>query len=170
MDTLEVIDRYFGQEKSVSVLFLALGLAGIGAGLWFWFLVDLPALDGAIAPLLVLGTISGVVGGTIFFRTDSQVEGLKKTYQQDSGQFLAEEQARIRKVNRNWGIYKLVELVIIVAAVIFPFVFPGRGFWVACSVASIAMAATLLALDIVSERNGRWYEEQLRGLAAQDDS
>jgi hypothetical protein len=165
MEPLEIVDTYFGREKSESVVFLALGVLGIGLGLLFWWYDQSSLLQGAIAPLLTLGLISGIVGGTIFFRTDAQVAALKQTYQQDSRRFFAEEQIRMHKVNRNWAIYKIIELAIILAAVILLFVAYRQDFWVGFAIAALLMASALIVLDVIGERNSRWYAEHLQPFA-----
>ena len=169
METLEIVDTYFGWEKSESAVFLALGFLGIGLGLFFWWYHKSSLLQGAIAPLLILGLISGIVGGTIFFRTDAQVAALKQTYQQDSGRFFTEEQVRMHNVNRNWAIYKIIELVIILAAVILLFLAYRRDFWAGFAMAALLMASALMVLDVIGERNGRWYAEHLQSLSENAD-
>ena len=165
METLQIVDTYFGMEKTESVVFLALGALGIGLGLLFWWYHKSSLLQGAIAPLLVLGMISAIVGGTIFFRTDAQVAALKQTYHEDAGRFFTEERARMHKVNRNWAIFKIIELVIILVAVILLFLAYRRDFWAGLAMAALLMASALMVLDVIGERNGRWYAEHLQSFA-----
>jgi len=169
MEILEIVDTYFGWEKIESVIFLALGALGISLGLLFWWSQKSSLLLGAIAPLLLLGLISGIVGGTIFFRTDAQVVALKQTYQQDSGRFFKEEQVRMHKVNRNWAIYKIIELVIILAAVILLFFGYRQDFWAGFAIAALLMASALMVLDVIGERNGHWYVEHLQSYSENAD-
>jgi hypothetical protein len=165
MEILKIVDTYFGWEKSESVVFLALGLLGIVLGLVFWWYYKSSLLQGAIAPLLFLGLISAIVGGTIFFRTDAQLAALKQTYRQDPGRFFSEEQDRMHKVNRNWAIYMIIELLIILAAVILLFLAYRRDFWAGFAMAALLMASALMVLDVIGERNGRWYAEHLQSFS-----
>jgi hypothetical protein len=48
MEILEIVDTYFGWEKSASVVFLALGLLGIGLALVFWWYHKSSLLQGAV--------------------------------------------------------------------------------------------------------------------------
>lgn len=165
METLEIVDTYFGWEKTTSVGFLVLGVLGVGLGLLFWWYHKSSLLQGAIAPLLVLGLVSGIVGSTIFLRTDIQVASLKQTYEQEPEQFFAEELVRMHKVNRNWKIYKIIEMVLILASVTTLFLTFRRDFWAGSAMAALLMASALMVLDVISERNGRWYAEQLQSIA-----
>lgn len=173
MEVDVIINTYFGWEKSSSIILMTLGLLGIGLGMFFWIYHKSDLLQGVIVPLLLLGLISGIIGSTIFFRTNTQVENLKQTYQQERSRFFSEEQTRMQKVNRNWRIYKIIELIIILASITTLFLAYRQDFWVGFSMAALLMASSLLVIDIVGERNGLWYVEKLQSISknmSHDDS
>jgi membrane protein YdbS with pleckstrin-like domain len=161
LETLDIIDTYFAKEKVMSIVFFLLGLLAVVVGLFFWWNSKSLLLQGAIAPLLILGLISGVVGGSIYLRTNSQVSTLKQTYSNEPIRFFSQEQTRIDKVNRNWVIYKVIEVLIIITSKIVLLFAYQRDFWSGFAMAALIMASALIVLDVISEHNGRWYAEKL---------
>jgi|GEM_PF-4645260 len=165
MEIMDVVDIYFGKEKAGSVILLVLSGLAVGLGGLFWWQHKAELFQGAIPPLLVLGLMAGVVGAIIFFRTDSQVEALKKTYHEAAQTFVSEEQGRMSTVNRNWAFYKWFEIAIIICSLSGLLLASRHDYWVGCALAALVMATFLLVFDVVSERNGRWYAAKLDKLS-----
>jgi hypothetical protein len=65
------------------------------------------------------------------------------------------------RVNRNWSIYKWGELFVIVASLTVIMAYIDRSSLLLLAIAAMLIATPILALDVIGERNGIWYVEQL---------
>ena len=82
------MNSYFVAEKQESVIFIAVGLLALGISVWLW--VNGHRLKSMAYPLVVIGLMQIVVGGTVYLRTDSQVSTLSALMQLNpSGLFAA---------------------------------------------------------------------------------
>ena len=66
--------EYFSTEKSESALFMLMGAAAIILSVIVY--LKFPSYRGVIIPLISIAIIQIAVGGSIFFRTDTQVRRL----------------------------------------------------------------------------------------------
>ncbi|HPH28937.1 MAG TPA: hypothetical protein PLA87_18940, partial [Pseudomonadota bacterium] len=67
---------YFGAEKNESLLFIAVGVVACGVAIWLWSQGH--RLKTMAFPLVAVAVIQVVVGGSVYFRTDSQVAQLQQ--------------------------------------------------------------------------------------------
>lgn len=74
---METLYQYFREEKAESLFFMAVGVAAIAVVLYVLFARHEALLRGAAIPLAVVGLIQVVVGGSVYFRTNSQVAALE---------------------------------------------------------------------------------------------
>ena len=107
----EVFYSYFAAEKSESLLFIAIALVALAAGVVFFFQSH-QVLRGAAYPLVVIALIQLTVGSTVYFRTDGQLVELEKIRSQDTKAFKTSETARMENVNRAFDLYKIVEITL----------------------------------------------------------
>jgi hypothetical protein len=157
---------YFSWEKMSALFFIAIGLMGVATALFFWQKTASEILRLAPYPLAIFGSLSLIVGCTIFFRTETQVSGLLSLVQLDPTSYFSQELERIASVNQNWALYKWGELVVIVASLVVIMIFPNKSALLGMSLAAIMIAVPLLTLDIIGERNGLWYMAQIKSLKA----
>lgn len=161
MEVNQFTALYFSWEKTSSLFFIATGLIGITTALFLWQKTGLEILRLAPYPLIIFGSLSLIVGCTIFFRTDAQVSGLLSLVQLDATIYFQQELERITSVNQNWALYKWGELLVIAASLIVIMIFPDKSDLLGLALASIMIAVPLLTLDIIGERNGLWYMAQI---------
>ena len=72
MFTTSDIEKYFNGEKQESLLFVAIGIAGIITALIFFFVCKTNFYKGAAIPLLLIGLLLGIAGFTVYKRSDTQ--------------------------------------------------------------------------------------------------
>lgn len=158
--TREILVTYFSGEKRESVAFMAIAVVAIAAALVLWR--GSGPFRGAAWPLVIVAVIQLVVGGTIYFRTDGQVESLIQRLDGDPSAMQRDESARMEKVMTSFRLYKMIEVALILVAIgllIFtrpPAIAAGVGLGL------LLQASVMLTADIVAEHRGATYVAALR--------
>jgi hypothetical protein len=117
-------------------------------------------------PLAAIALIQIVVGSTVYFRTDAQTADLHQQLAGDPAAYASAELPRMETVRRSFAIYKIIEIILLVAGVAGYFLLRDRQTLFAVSLGLVLQAALMLALDLVAERRADVYIEQIRRLAA----
>ena len=159
---MDFIKTYFTAEKSESLIFLALGALTIGFSayaLWKWG--DL-FYKGFAAPAILIGLIQLVVGGTIYFRSDKQIQEMEQLYSTDIETFRNNELPRMDMVMKNFSLYKKIEIAFVVIGLLLLIFFRSREFWLGVGVGMLLQGALMLTADIFAERRGKTYVENIR--------
>jgi hypothetical protein len=108
----------------------------------------------------------------VWQRTDAQVAALSARYASDRAGFQRAEAARMAAVNRNFRLYKAIEIALLAAGVALVVVnhrrtgiAEGRGaFWRAFGVGLALQAALMLTLDLFAEARGTAYAARIEAL------
>ena len=165
MFTKSDIEKYFLAEKQESLLFIIVGAAAIIAAISFYFLLRSSFFKGAALPLLFIGIIELVVGYTVFKRSDEDRVRNVYAYDMDPSELRDKEIPRMETVNRNFVIYRWVELAFLVTGIILSMVFgqnPGRTFWYGVGIALSLQAGVLLVADYFAEKRALIYTKGLQ--------
>ena len=101
------MNGYFTAEKQESLIFMAVGLVAIGISVWFW--MNGHRLKSMAYPLVAIALMQIVTGGTIYLRTDTQLQALSIQLQAHPAALKAEETTRMQKVMTNFSVYKAVK-------------------------------------------------------------
>jgi predicted membrane channel-forming protein YqfA (hemolysin III family) len=164
------IERYFMAEKQESLLFIIIGALAILAAIAFYFLLKSAFFRGAAFPLLLIGLIQLTVGYTVYKRSDADRIRNVYAYDMNPGALKQQEIPRMEKVNRNFVIYRWVELALLVAGLILSFTFgqnPGRSFWYGLGIALSLQAVIMLAADYMAEKRALDYTRGLKAFTSQ---
>jgi len=161
---------YFDAERDEAMLFVAVGVLAVVAAAWLWR--GLPRWRGAALPLVAIALIQLVVGGTVWLRTDAQVAALAARYDSDRSGFQREEVARMAAVNRNFRVYKAIEIALLAVAVALVVASRRRAgisddrrdFWRAFGAGLALQAALMLTLDLFAEARGGAYAARIESL------
>ena len=159
---MKEMSTYFTAEKQESLLFVAVGLAAIGVAAWLW--MNGHRLKSMAFPLIAIALIQIVVGGSVYLRTDAQLEGLTAQYQSAPAEFKEAETSRMTVVMGNFKIYKSIEMALLVVGIgLIAFL---QRFDMATGIGAglVLQSAFMLALDMFAEARGMDY---LRALNAQ---
>jgi hypothetical protein len=154
------IEKYFVAEKQESLLFLVVGLVAVLLALIFYFAVKTHLARGAAIPLLVFGLLQAVAGYTVYQRSDDQRINQIYAYDMNPKQLKTGELARMDKVNRNFTIYRLIEIGGMIAGMILLLIFrksPESAFWVGLGIALSIMAVELFTADFIAARRALRY-------------
>lgn len=166
------IENYFIAEKHESLLFLVVGLAAIVLALIFYFGVKTQVSRGAAIPLLVFGLMQAIAGYTVCQRSDDQRINQVYAYDMNPGQLKSGELIRMEKVNRNFNIYRWIEIGSVIAGIILILVFrnnPTKLFWVGLGIALSVMAAELLVADFIAEKRALHYTNLLESFSGKTE-
>jgi hypothetical protein len=164
------IEKYFIAEKHESLLFLVVGLATILLALIFYFAVKTHICRGAAIPLLLFGLIQAVAGYIVYQRSDDQRINQVYAYDMNPGQLKSGELARMERVNRNFNIYRRIEISGVIAGIILIVVFrnePTKHFWMGLGIALALMTAELFVADFIAAKRALRYTQLLKTLNAE---
>jgi hypothetical protein len=165
MFTKTDIEKYFLAEKQESLLFIIVGVAAVFAAIAFYFLLRSSFFKGAALPLLFIGIIELVVGYTVFKRSDDDRIRNVYAYDMNPSELRDKEIPRMQTVNRNFVIYRWVELAFLVTGIVLSMVFgqnPGRTFWYGFGIALSLQAGVLLVADYFAEKRALVYTKGLQ--------
>jgi hypothetical protein len=126
---------------------------------------DRDFLKGASFPLMGVGLIQLVVGGTVWWRTEEQKAQFRALILSDPSRYVAEESARMKQVNDNFVIYRWTEISFLGAGA----ATAGAGyaldkdFVTGLGVGLAFHSAVMLTLDYFAERRGNEYASHVAG-------
>ena len=159
---MEFIKTYFAAEKSESLLFLILGIAAIGFSLYGWLKWNEAFYRGIAIPLILIAVIQVVVGGTVYLRSDRQMENLVQLWLSNKVELRNREIPRMEVVMKNFSAYKKVEIAFVLIGVFWIVFARQRPFWVGIGVGMLLQGAVMLALDIFAEQRGEKYQSEIQ--------
>lgn len=156
--------RYFAAEKAESVVFILMGVVALGVSVWLWRTGS--SYRGMMWPLGLVALIQLGVGGSIYLRTDGQVEALTAQLASAPGAYQAAEVARMEVVMRSFALYKLIELALFAVGVGLTYAFRDRQTLYAVGIGLVLQSSLMLVADLFAEKRGDEYLAQVRGLSA----
>jgi hypothetical protein len=160
------IEKYFNAEKAESLLFLGIGVAGIIAAVILLFFVKTGFYKGVALPLTIVGLLLGIVGYTIYTRSDSDRIRNVYAYDMNPGELKEKEIPRMEAVMKNFVIYRYSEIFLAVIGLILFAYFrmnADKQFWAGIGIGLLIMALLALGADYFAEKRGKTY---LSGLKA----
>jgi uncharacterized membrane protein len=165
MFTKADIEKYFTAEKQESLLFLGIGITGIILAVAFYFFVKTPFYKGAAIPLLLVGLLLGVVGYTVYKRSDADL--IRNVYALDKNpaELKTKELPRMEAVMKNFVLYRYVEMALALAGIVLFFYFQNdnaRTFWKGLGIGLSVMALIALGADYFAEKRGHVYMNGIR--------
>lgn len=164
------IEKYFNAEKSESLLFLLIGIAGIFAAISFYFFIKTNFYKGAAVPLLLIGLLLGVVGFTVYKRSDADRIRVVYAYDLNPSELKQKEIPRMGTVMKNFGIYRYAEIVLALIGIGLFLYFRNntdQQFWKGFGITLAIMALIALSADYFAEQRGAVYLKGLQSLVNQ---
>jgi hypothetical protein len=152
---LSSLHGYFSAEKRESWLFTIFGVAALVAAAAL-FRGHGP-YRGMLYPLALVGLIQVGVGSAVLVRTDRQVQALVAQHARDPATMAQAERTRMTTVMGNFQIYKVIEIVVLVAGVALVYAFAYGRAAHAAGIGCIAQGSLMLVLDLFAEGRGHAY-------------
>ena len=165
MFTKADIEKYFNAEKAESLLFLGIGIAGIIVAVLFLFVLKTQFYKGAAVPLLLVGVVMGIVGYTVYTRSDGDRIRNVYAYDMNPGELKEKELPRMEKVMKNFVTIRYVEMILAVTGLILFFYFrvnTEKQFWAGLGLGLLIMALLGLGADYFAEKRGHVYLNGLK--------
>jgi hypothetical protein len=157
------MNSYFSAEKQESLIFIAVGLLAIGISVWLW--MNGHRLKSMAYPLVTIAVMQIVVGASVYLRTDAQLSTLSAQLNANPAALKAEETTRMQTVMKNFSIYKVVEMVLLIIGVGLIAFLQRHDLAAGIGVGLVLQAAFTLTLDIFAEARGADYLSAIRSLA-----
>jgi drug/metabolite transporter (DMT)-like permease len=160
MFTKADIEKYFNAEKAESWVFMTIGLAGIIAAVIFFFFLKTNLHKGMAVPLALIGLLMGIVGITVYKRSDQQRIENVYAYDMNPGRLKDQELPRMKKVMKSFVVYRWIEIFLFLcgAGLYIYFIRDFRhDFWRGFGFALAIMALLALGADYFAEKRGHVY-------------
>jgi hypothetical protein len=160
MFTKADIEKYFLAEKQESLLFIIIGIAAVVAAVIFWLALRTNFFKGAAIPLLIVGLLLGVIGFTVYKRSDEDRLRNVYAYDMNPGELQQKELPRMEKVMTNFIIYRYTEIALFIIGLGLYYYFRrdiNNDFWRGFGLALALMALIALAADFFAEKRGVVY-------------
>jgi hypothetical protein len=162
------INAYFLAEKYESLLFVFVGIAAIGASVWLWTSASAFAATfrPMSYPLIAVAIIQIVVGGGVYLRTDGQMAALAAQATENPEAYKSEELRRMATVNKNFTVYKWIEIGLLFGAIGVTFAVSRNSAWYAAAIGMIIQASLMLIADLFAEHRAHHYVEAIQSLGS----
>lgn len=161
---IQAMNDYFGAEKNESLLFIAVGVVACGVAIWLWSQGH--RLKTMAFPLVAVALIQVVVGGSVYFRTDSQVAQLQQKLSASPAELKTIETARMEQVMQRFVTYKRIEIALILLGICLMIFLRRSDIAVGIGSGLMIQAAFMLCLDLFAETRGEDYLKALAQLAS----
>jgi hypothetical protein len=162
----QTMQTYFHGEKMEAWLFIV--PLGVLALLFCAGLLKTdrsPFIVGFTSPVILLGLVLLITGGTVALRTDSQLAQLVAQMASAPAQFAAEETARMAKVNAAWPIYLITWVSFVAVGLILRFALSAP--WAhGLGIALVLFGGFGLVIDGFAERRAKVYTNSLAQFVA----
>jgi uncharacterized membrane protein len=159
-------EAYFNAEKSATLLFIIIGVAAIVLAAISFFVLKTNFYKGLAIPLLLLGIVEAAIGYTVYSRTDRQRQDIVYKMDLDPYSLQQKEIPRMQKVVKNFTIYRVAELVFLIAG-LFLFLYYRKNeqhqLWAGVGIALAIQAIILFAADTMAEKRAKTYFTGLIG-------
>ena len=160
----KAMQDYFQAEKSGALFIMAWGILGRLTGGYFFSEMGTPLYKGVAYPVVAIGLIHMLVGGTVFFRTGKQLAELMEGLRLFPKEMVAAEKSRMAQVMSNFERYKTVEMLLFFLG--FSFVlggsFGGVGqFMLGTGVGLCLQGGVTLIFDLFAAYRGGFYQHEL---------
>jgi drug/metabolite transporter (DMT)-like permease len=159
------IEKYFLAEKQESLLFLAIGMAAILIAIIFFFFLKSNFYKGAAIPFVLIGLLLGIVGYTVYNRSDADRTRNVYAYDMNPSQLKNKELIRMENVMKNFVIYRYTEIALAIIGIVLFFYFRNNSaqeFWKGFGLALSIMTLLALGADHFAEKRGHIYLNGLK--------
>jgi hypothetical protein len=164
MLTKTLIEKYFLAEKQESLLFISIGIIAILLAILGWLYFKTAFWKGASIPFLAIALLQIIVGYTVYSRSDEQRVDMVYSLDMNPDQLTKVELPRMEVVNKNFVIYRWIEIVLVLAGMGLYVYFrenTPQEFWKGFGFALCLQALLMLGADYFAEQRAHEYTAAL---------
>lgn len=164
MLTKTLIEKYFLAEKQESLLFISIGIIAILLAILGWLYFKTAFWKGASIPFLAIALLQIIVGYTVYSRSDEQRVDMVYSLDMNPDQLTKVELPRMEVVNKNFVIYRWVEIVLVLVGMGLYVNFrenTPQEFWKGFGFALCLQALLMLGADYFAEQRAHEYTAAL---------
>lgn len=160
MEILKIATDWARAEVFSTRFFIIFSVLFLAASIGFWQLGKTELAKAYIIPMLVAGVLFMIIGVGLFFTNKSRITQFETAYNSDASAFVASEIQRAeRTLNEYKIVFKVVPMIIIVAALLIIFI--NTPIWRAICITTIAMMVVILLIDGMAHARIEAYNKQL---------
>ena len=155
MLTKTLIEKYFLAEKQESLLFISIGIIAILLAILGWLYFKTAFWKGASIPFLAIALLQIIVGYTVYARSDEQRVDMVYSLDMNPDQLTKVELPRMEVVNKNFVIYRWIEIVLVLVGMGLYVYFrenTPQEFWKGFGFALCLQAILMLGADYFAEQ------------------
>ena len=159
------IEKYFAAEKSESLLFIFIGIAAVILAIVFFFFLKTNFYKGIALPLVLIAIIQITAGYTIYKRSDADRKRNTYAYDLNPSELKGKEIPRMEKVNKNFVLYRWIEIALIIAGLVLIFLYrsnPVKDFLYGLGIGLAIQAFIMLGADYFAEARAKDYAKGLK--------
>jgi hypothetical protein len=164
MLTKTLIEKYFLAEKQESLLFISIGIIAVLLAILGWLYFKTAFWKGASIPFLAIALLQIIVGYTVYARSDEQRVDMVYSLDMNPDQLTKVELPRMEVVNKNFVIYRWVEIVLVLVGMGLYVYFrenTPQEFWKGFGFALCLQALLMLGADYFAEQRAHEYTAAL---------
>jgi hypothetical protein len=164
MFTKADIEKYFMAEKQLGLIGLFIAAAFIITAIIFFFFLKTNFNKGAAVPLLLVGLLLAIAGSTIYRRSDNDRIRNVYAYDMNPSELNQKELPRIKKVVKNFTIYRSAEIFLLLSGIFLFFYFRNNEtqlFWKGFGLTLAIMALFSFIVDTTAEKRAKVYADGL---------
>lgn len=157
------VTTYFTEEKIESLFFIIVGISAIFLAFIFWFIIKYSFYKGLAFPLFMIGLIQLVVGTTVYIRSPKDIIKIEQIIKEEPQKILSEELPRTEIVMKNFTVYKVIEMAVILAGIVLFMLFYNSHqlFWKGVGLGLMIQSSLMLILDFIAEKRLENYIKHL---------
>jgi hypothetical protein len=159
------IEQYFVAEKKESLVFIFIGVTSVVSSLFFFFFSKMAFYRGVAIPFFLIGLLQSIVGYTVYKRSDGDRIRNIYAFDMNPGELKEKEMPRMKKVLKNFIIYRYTELLLLlngIALYIFFIRDIKHDFWRGFGLALAVMSLLIFIGDYFAEKRARLYYRDLK--------
>jgi hypothetical protein len=157
------LTNYFTAEKNGAWLLVVLAVVGFALSAYLW--INRSAFLAMVWPLILVGLLVGAVGLGVGLRTPAQVTALERSFQSAKADTAAAEIQRMDRVNRNFRIIKIIEIVLVTIGLLLLIFLPIPGTWSSVGMGLVLTASVVLVFDTFAHHRAEVYVKWLQSLS-----
>jgi hypothetical protein len=164
MFTKADIEKYFIAEKQENLLFVFIGIAGVITALVFFIFLKTGFYKGASIPLFVIGLLLGIVGYTVYKRSDTDRKRNVYAYDMNPSELKEKEIPRMKAVMKSFVVYRYSEIFLLFTGIALYIYFIRdfkHDFWRGLGLSLAVMSLLVLIADYFAEKRGKAYNKGL---------